>query len=135
VWPLGINSKSSGGQATVMTSGQHTATGRTSATRREKRSTPDKIKRSFVSLFDGNNFREEITKAFWKTVEQFVQMHTNIKPAWENLSEEHRNAWIQQVINFYPPNTSSQQEIVDLARNEYDDAESLLPVQETCEAD
>jgi hypothetical protein len=42
--------------------------------------------------------------------------------------------WIQQVINFYPPNTSSQQEIVDLARDEYNDAESLLPVQEICEA-
>jgi hypothetical protein len=61
-------------------------------------------------------------------------MDTNTRPAWENLSDEHRNVWIQQVINFYPPNTSSQQEIVDLARDEYNDAESLLPVQEICEA-
>jgi hypothetical protein len=27
VWPLGINTKSSGGQATVMTSGQHNGCG------------------------------------------------------------------------------------------------------------
>jgi hypothetical protein len=62
-------------------------------------------------------------------------MDTNTRPAWENLSDEHRSAWIQQVINFYPPNTSSQQELVELARSEYDDAESLFPVTETCETD
>jgi hypothetical protein len=62
-------------------------------------------------------------------------MDTNNRPAWENLSEDQRNAWIQNVVNFYPPNTSGQQEIVELARDEYNDAESLLPVQETCEAD
>jgi hypothetical protein len=61
-------------------------------------------------------------------------MDTNTKPTWESLSDEHRNVWIQQIINFYPPNTSSPQEIAALARDEYNDAESLLPVQEICEA-
>jgi hypothetical protein len=82
-----------------------------------------------------NFFPAKIAKAFWKTVEQLVQMDTNTKPEWENLSEEHRNAWIQQVINFYPPNTSTQREIVELARSEYDEAESLLPTAEACETD
>src|SRR5258706_6459266 len=77
----------------------------------------------------------KIAKAFRKAVEQLVQMDTNTKRSWENLSVEHRNAWIQQVINFYPPNASSQQEIVVLAREEYLEAESLLPVPETCEVD
>ena len=65
----------------------------------------------------------------------FVLMDTANKPAWENLSEDHRSAWIQQVINFYPPNTSSPQELVELARDEYNDAESLLPLTATCEVE
>ena len=62
-------------------------------------------------------------------------METNAKPTWENLSDEQRNAWLQQIINFYPPNSSTPEEVVELARDEYNDAESLLPVQEIYEAD
>jgi len=54
---------------------------------------------------------------------------------WENLPEEHRTAWVQHVINFYPPNTVSQQEADDLAREEYDNAETELPVVEALEMD
>ena len=62
-------------------------------------------------------------------------MDMQTKHAWENLSEEQRNTWTQHVINFYPPNTVSPQEAVELARDEYFEAETLLPVAEVCEAD
>jgi len=62
-------------------------------------------------------------------------METKNRPTWENLSEDQRNAWIQSVINFYPPNSSTPQEIIELAKDEYTDAESLLPVREVFEAD
>lgn len=57
------------------------------------------------------------------------------KTNWENLSEAHRHSWTQHVINFYPPNTVSPQEAAELAREEYENADSLLPVTEVCEAD
>lgn len=63
-------------------------------------------------------------------------MDTNIKQAWEKLSAEHQKVWVQHVIQFYPPDTVSPAEAVELAREEYDETESLLPqVEETCEAD
>ena len=62
-----------------------------------------------------------------------MDMHT--KHPWENLSEEQRNVWTRHVINFYPPNTVSPQEAAELAREEYAEAESPLPVAEVCEAD
>jgi len=54
-------------------------------------------------------------------------MDTMTKPAWEQLPAEHRAAWIQRTENFYPPNTVSPQEVIELARDEYLDADSLLP--------
>lgn len=62
-------------------------------------------------------------------------MDMNTKHAWENLSEEQRNLWTQHVINFYPPNTVSLPEAVELARDEYSEAETALPVEEVCETD
>ena len=64
-----------------------------------------------------------------------TKMETTNKTTWENLPESHRNTWTQHVLNFYPPNTVSPQEAAELAREEYGDAESLLPVAEVCEAD
>jgi hypothetical protein len=61
--------------------------------------------------------------------------NTNTKIAWENLPEETRAAWTEQVISFYPPNTVSPSEVIELARDEYNDAETLLPVVEACEVD
>lgn len=61
-------------------------------------------------------------------------MDMQTKQAWENLSEEQRNVWTQHVINFYPPNTVTPQDALELARDEYNEAESLLPVNEVCEA-
>ncbi len=57
------------------------------------------------------------------------------KHPWEQLSEEQRNLWTQHVIKFYPPNTVAPQEALELARDEYNETESLLPVTEVCEAD
>ena len=54
-------------------------------------------------------------------------MDTTIKPAWEQLPEAHRKIWIAQVINFYPPAVVSEKDAVELARDEYADAETLLP--------
>ena len=62
-------------------------------------------------------------------------METINKTTWENLPATHRDAWTQHVINFYPPNTVSPQEAAELAREEYNEAESLLPVTEVCEAE
>ena len=62
-----------------------------------------------------------------------MDMHN--KTNWDNLPETHRTAWLQHVTNFYPPNTISPQEAAELAREEYTDAESLLPVAEVCQAD
>jgi len=66
---------------------------------------------------------------------QSEHMNTNNKPSWDNLSEDQRNVWIRQVVNFYPPNSVSPQEVIELARDEYNDAETLLPAEETCEVD
>ncbi len=57
------------------------------------------------------------------------------KHPWENLSDEQRNLWTQHVIKFYPPNTVTPEESIELARDEYHEAESLLPVAEVCAAD
>ena len=62
-------------------------------------------------------------------------METTTKPLWEKLPAEHRQAWIQQVINFYLPAVISAEEADTLARDEYSDAETLLPVPDPCEAD
>jgi len=42
---------------------------------------------------------------------------------------------MQHVVNFYPPNTVSALEAAELAREEYAEAETLLPVTQVCEAD
>jgi len=68
-------------------------------------------------------------------VEQFEQMDIIKKTNWENLPEAHRNSWMQHVVNFYPPNTVSALEAAELAREEYAEAETLLPVTQVCEAD
>lgn len=58
------------------------------------------------------------------------------KTPWEQLPEAHRTAWLQHVVNFYPPNTVSPQEAAELAREEYTDADSdLPPVSEACETE
>jgi hypothetical protein len=75
------------------------------------------------------------TQAFSKTVEQSQQMDTHKKISWENLPETHREAWTQHVINFYPPNTVSPEEAAELAREEYAEAATPLPVAEVCDAD
>ena len=62
-------------------------------------------------------------------------MDMNTKHTWENLSAAQRDAWTQHIVKFYPPNTVSPQEAVELARDEYNEAESLLPLAEVCEAD
>jgi hypothetical protein len=54
-------------------------------------------------------------------------MDMTTKPVWEQLPEELRKIWIQQVINFYPPAVVSEKDAVELAREEYADAETLLP--------
>jgi hypothetical protein len=60
-------------------------------------------------------------------------MYMNAKPAWDNLSEVQRTAWIENVIKFYPPDSVTPQDAVELARDEYNDSESLLPIEEICE--
>jgi len=86
----------------------------------------------FGSLKD---FTNDNPQAFRKTVEQSEQMDTQKKSSWENLPEAHRHEWTQHVIKFYPPNTVSPQEAAELARDEYNEADSLLPIPEVCEAD
>ncbi len=62
-------------------------------------------------------------------------MDMNTKQNWENLSEAQQSTWIQHVIKFYPPNTVSPQEALELARDEYNESEFLLPVEEVCPAE
>jgi hypothetical protein len=57
------------------------------------------------------------------------------KHPWEKLSDEQRNLWTEHVTRFYPPNTVTPQEAIELAREEYNETESLVPVVEACEAD
>ncbi len=62
-------------------------------------------------------------------------MAMNSKHAWENLPEDQRTVWTQHVIKFYPPNTVSLAEALELAREEYNESESPLPLEAVCEAD
>jgi hypothetical protein len=56
-------------------------------------------------------------------------METQSKPAWAELNEQIRNAWIQQTHAFYPVGSTTIAEAVELARYEYEqlESESLLP--------
>jgi hypothetical protein len=60
-------------------------------------------------------------------------MDTHSRPAWQELPEEIRNAWIQQTQAFYPLGTTTIAEATELARYEYDqsESESLYPPVET----
>jgi hypothetical protein len=55
------------------------------------------------------------------------------KPSWDELSEDIRNAWIQQTQAFYPVGSTTPEEVTELARYEYDqsESESLHPVVDT----
>jgi|GEM_PF-2910548 hypothetical protein len=57
-------------------------------------------------------------------------MNIMTKPAWEELSDPHRDAWIQRAINFYPPGSVAMPELIEVARDEYAESDSLLPVVE-----
>ncbi len=56
-------------------------------------------------------------------------MDAQSKPAWKELAEEIRNAWIQQTHAFYPLGSTTIAEATELAQYEYDqsESESLLP--------
>jgi hypothetical protein len=60
-------------------------------------------------------------------------MNEHQKPAWNELSEEIRNAWIQQAHAFYPPGSTTIAEATELAQYEYEqsESESLNPPVET----
>ena len=62
-----------------------------------------------------------------------LQKYMSNKTSWENLSEPHRTAWVQHVINFYPPNTITPHEAAELARDEYSEADALLPAAQQCD--
>jgi hypothetical protein len=55
------------------------------------------------------------------------------KPAWNELSEQIRNAWIQQTHAFYPLGSTTIAEATELAQYEYEqsESESLYPPMET----
>ena len=56
-------------------------------------------------------------------------MEAQSKPAWDELNEQIRNAWIQQTHAFYPAGSTTIAEAIELARYEYEqsESESLLP--------
>jgi hypothetical protein len=65
-------------------------------------------------------------------------MDAQSKPAWQELPEEIRNAWIQQAQAFYPPGSTTVPEATELARYEYDQSESESlhpPVESTAETE
>jgi hypothetical protein len=51
-------------------------------------------------------------------------MDVKSKPTWQELPEEIRNAWIQQVHAFYPEGSTTIAEATELAQYEYDQSES-----------
>jgi hypothetical protein len=56
-------------------------------------------------------------------------MNAQSKPAWNKLSEQIRNAWIQQTHAFYPLGSTTIAEATELAQYEYEqsESESLCP--------
>ncbi len=60
-------------------------------------------------------------------------MPTHSKPSWHDLPEEIRNAWLRQTQAFYPEGRITLDDMIDIARYEYEqsESESLLPVAET----
>jgi len=60
-------------------------------------------------------------------------MNAQPKPAWKELPEEIRNAWVQQTHSFYPPGSTTIAEATELAQYEYEqsESESLNPPAET----
>jgi hypothetical protein len=51
-------------------------------------------------------------------------MNAQTKPAWKELAEQIRNAWIQQTHAFYPPGSTTLAEATELAQSEYEQSES-----------
>jgi hypothetical protein len=60
-------------------------------------------------------------------------MDTKSKPAWKDLPEQIRNAWILQTHTFYPQGSTTIVEATELAQYEYEqsESESLGPPVET----
>jgi hypothetical protein len=60
-------------------------------------------------------------------------MNAQSKPSWKKLSEQIRNAWIQQTHAFYPLGSTTIAEATELAQYEYEqsESESLYPPVET----
>jgi hypothetical protein len=60
-------------------------------------------------------------------------MDAHTKPAWQELPQDIRNAWIQQTQAFYPMGSTTAEEAIELARYEYEqsESESLHPPVET----
>ena len=59
----------------------------------------------------------------------FIDMDAQSKPAWNELPEQIRNAWIQQAHAFYPLGSTTTEEATEPARYEFEqsEAESLCP--------
>jgi hypothetical protein len=52
------------------------------------------------------------------------------RPNWETLPETTRTEWIREASNFYAPGTVSETDIVEMARENYSQAEALFPIGE-----
>jgi hypothetical protein len=64
-----------------------------------------------------------------------MKMSPQSKPAWKELDEPIRNAWIKQTQDFYPPGSTTLEDAAEVAQYEYEQSESgsLLPPTETVE--
>jgi len=54
-------------------------------------------------------------------------MEMNARPDWNNLPEAIRNEWINSVMNFYPAGTTTREDAVNLAKDDYENSETLQP--------
>jgi hypothetical protein len=64
---------------------------------------------------------------------QPINTDAQLRPAWNGLPDQIRNAWIQQTHAFYSLGSTTITEATELAQYEYEqsESESLFPTVET----
>jgi hypothetical protein len=62
-------------------------------------------------------------------MEQLKNTDAPTKPVWRELPQEVQTAWIEQMHAFYPPGTTTLDQVTELAQYEYEqsEAKSLYP--------